>query len=122
MNIGYARTSTGDQTAALAAQQRGLKAWGCEKIFAEQASNAGQGKRLTECLAYLRDGDVLTVTKPDRLARAWRGGRDQRQADRADDCRQAMVAVNASTRSLPRSKIGCAGIPIAHSASRCWSI
>ena len=70
MNIGYARTSTSDQTAGLAAQQRDLKAWGCEKIFAEQASSAGQRKRLAECLAYLRDGDVLTVTKPDRLARS----------------------------------------------------
>ena len=70
MNIGYARTSTSDQIAGLAAQQRELKAWGCEKIFAEQASSAGQRKRLAECLAYLREGDVLTVTKPDRLARS----------------------------------------------------
>jgi DNA invertase Pin-like site-specific DNA recombinase len=70
MNIGYARTSTSDQIAGLAAQQRELKAWGCEKIFAEQASSAGQRKRLAECLAYLRQGDVLTVTKPDRLARS----------------------------------------------------
>ena len=54
----------------MAAQQRELKAWGCEKIFAEQASSAGQRKRLVECLAYLRQGDVLTVTKPDRLARS----------------------------------------------------
>jgi DNA invertase Pin-like site-specific DNA recombinase len=70
MNIGYARTSTSDQTAGLAAQQRELKAWGCEKIFAEQASSAGQRKRLAECLTYLHEGDVLTVTKPDRLARS----------------------------------------------------
>jgi DNA invertase Pin-like site-specific DNA recombinase len=70
MNIGYARTSTSDQIAGLAAQQRELKAWGCEKIFAEQASSAGQRKRLAECLAYLREGDMLTVTKPDRLARS----------------------------------------------------
>ena len=68
MNIGYARTSASNQTGGLAAQQRELKAWGCEKIFAEQASSAGQRKRLAECLAYLRDGDVLTTTKADRLA------------------------------------------------------
>jgi hypothetical protein len=36
MIVGYARTSTWDQTAGLAAQQRELKAWGCEKIFAAQ--------------------------------------------------------------------------------------
>ena len=29
-----------------------------------------QRTKLTECLAFLRDGDVLTVTKPDRLARS----------------------------------------------------
>jgi DNA invertase Pin-like site-specific DNA recombinase len=68
--VGYARTSTWDQTAGLAAQQRELKAWGCEKIFAAQASGAGQRKRLAECLAFLHEGDVLTVTKPDRLARS----------------------------------------------------
>ena len=26
--------------------------------------------QLAECLAFLREGDVLTVTKPDRLARS----------------------------------------------------
>jgi len=26
--------------------------------------------KLTECLAFMREGDVLTVTKPDRLARS----------------------------------------------------
>jgi DNA invertase Pin-like site-specific DNA recombinase len=26
--------------------------------------------KLAECLAFLREGDVLTVTKPDRLARS----------------------------------------------------
>jgi DNA invertase Pin-like site-specific DNA recombinase len=68
MIVGYARTSTWDQTAGLEAQQRELKAWGCEKIFAAQASRAGQRKRRAECLAFLHEGDVLTVTKPDRLA------------------------------------------------------
>ena len=29
-----------------------------------------QRTRLAECLAYPRDGDVLMVTKPDRLARS----------------------------------------------------
>jgi DNA invertase Pin-like site-specific DNA recombinase len=29
-----------------------------------------QRTKLTECLAFLREGDVLTVTKPDRLARS----------------------------------------------------
>jgi DNA invertase Pin-like site-specific DNA recombinase len=67
---GYARTSTWDQTAGLAAQQRDLKAAGAEKVFSEQASSVAQRTKLNECLAFLRDGDALTVTKPDRLARS----------------------------------------------------
>jgi DNA invertase Pin-like site-specific DNA recombinase len=30
----------------------------------------GQRTKLNECLAFLREGDVLIVTKPDRLARS----------------------------------------------------
>jgi DNA invertase Pin-like site-specific DNA recombinase len=70
MIVGYARTSTWDQTAGLAAQQRDLKAMGAEKVFSEQASSVAQRTKLNECLSFLRDGDVLTVTKPDRLARS----------------------------------------------------
>ena len=70
MMVGYARTSTWDQAAGLAAQQRDLKAAGAERMFSEQASSVAQRTKLNECLAFLRDGDVLTVTKPDRLARS----------------------------------------------------
>jgi DNA invertase Pin-like site-specific DNA recombinase len=70
MIIGYARTSTTDQTAGLAAQERDLTAAGAERIFAEQVSSVASRARLTECLTFLRDGDVLAVTKPDRLARS----------------------------------------------------
>jgi DNA invertase Pin-like site-specific DNA recombinase len=70
MIIGYARTSTTDQTAGLAAQQRDLIAAGAERIFAEQVSSIASRAHLTECLAFLREGDVLAATKPDRLARS----------------------------------------------------
>jgi DNA invertase Pin-like site-specific DNA recombinase len=70
MNVGYARTSTIDQAAGLAAQERDLKAAGAERIFAEQVSSTAKRAKLAECLAFLREGDVLTVTKPDRLARS----------------------------------------------------
>ena len=52
------------------AQERDLRAMGTEKIFAEQVSSVATRDRLKECLAFLRDGDVLVVTKPDRLARS----------------------------------------------------
>jgi DNA invertase Pin-like site-specific DNA recombinase len=68
--VGYARTSTVDQQAGLDAQVRDLKAGGAEKVFAEQVSSMAERPQLKACLAYLRDGDALIVTKPDRLARS----------------------------------------------------
>lgn len=70
MLIGYARTSTTDQNAGLAAQERDLIAAGAERVFKEQLSSVAQRAVLAECLGFLRHGDVLVVTKPDRLARS----------------------------------------------------
>jgi DNA invertase Pin-like site-specific DNA recombinase len=70
MFVGYARTSTADQTAGLEAQVRDLHAAGAEKVFSEQVSSVSQREALKACLEFLRDGDVLAVTKPDRLARS----------------------------------------------------
>jgi DNA invertase Pin-like site-specific DNA recombinase len=68
MNVGYARTSISDQPAGLDAQQRDLKAAGCERVFSEQVSSVVSRAKLAECMGVLRDDDMLTVTKPDRLA------------------------------------------------------
>jgi DNA invertase Pin-like site-specific DNA recombinase len=68
--VGYARTSTAEQEAGLAAQERDLRAAGCGKVFAERVSSVGKRTRLDAALDYLREGDVLMVTKPDRLARS----------------------------------------------------
>jgi DNA invertase Pin-like site-specific DNA recombinase len=68
--VGYARTSTAEQEAGLAAQERDLRAAGCGKVFAERVSSVGKRARLDAALDYLREGDVLMVTKPDRLARS----------------------------------------------------
>jgi DNA invertase Pin-like site-specific DNA recombinase len=70
MIVGYGRTSTSDQTAGLAAQDRDLTAAGAERVFSEQVSSVAQRSVLAECLSFLRRGDVLMVTKPDRLARS----------------------------------------------------
>jgi DNA invertase Pin-like site-specific DNA recombinase len=70
MNLGYARTSTVEQEAGLEAQQRNLKAAGVDKVFVEQVSSVAPRAQLELALDYLRDGDVLTVTKLDRLARS----------------------------------------------------
>jgi DNA invertase Pin-like site-specific DNA recombinase len=71
MIVGYARTSTEDQAAGLAAQERDLKAAGAERVFSEQVSSVAPTRAaLGDCLGFLRQGDVLMVTKPDRLARS----------------------------------------------------
>lgn len=72
MLIGYARTSTLDQTAGLDAQQRDLAAAGCERTYVEQVSSVDVGERqeLARALDNLRSGDALVVTKLDRLARS----------------------------------------------------
>jgi DNA invertase Pin-like site-specific DNA recombinase len=70
MIIGYARVSTLDQSAGLAGQDRDLEAAGADKVFTERASSVATRAVLADCLAFLRPGDVLMVTKPDRLARS----------------------------------------------------
>jgi len=69
MLIGYARTSTVDQRAGLEAQERDLRAAGAEEVYSEQVSSVDQRDRLDECLRFVRKGDAIMVTKPDRLAR-----------------------------------------------------
>lgn len=71
MKIGYARTSTTEQLAGLEGQERDLNAAGCERIFSEQVSGAATHRpQLEAALDHMRAGDVLMVTKPDRLARS----------------------------------------------------
>lgn len=69
--IGYARTSTTDQKAGLDAQLRDLQAAGCTKIFKEQLSSVANSRpELERALEFVREGDLLVVTKLDRLARS----------------------------------------------------
>lgn len=70
MIVGYARTSTVDQLAGLEGQERDLRAAGCEKLFVEQVSSVAKRTQLEAALDFVREGDTLMVTKPDRLARS----------------------------------------------------
>jgi DNA invertase Pin-like site-specific DNA recombinase len=72
MIVGYARTSTTEQTAGLEAQMRDLTDQGVEKTFSEQVSSVAERAELERALDFVRDGDVLIVTKLDRLARSIR--------------------------------------------------
>jgi DNA invertase Pin-like site-specific DNA recombinase len=69
---GYARVSTDGQS--LAAQEAQLRAAGCAKVYAEKISGKGTNGRveLAKALRRLDKGDVLIVTRLDRLARSTR--------------------------------------------------
>jgi DNA invertase Pin-like site-specific DNA recombinase len=72
MLIGYARTSTLDQTSGIEAQLKELQEAGCQKVFSEQVSSVDVMKReqLALTLDFIREGDSLVVAKLDRLARS----------------------------------------------------
>ena len=71
MFVGYARTSTVDQVAGFEAQIAALDQAGCEKVFREQVSAVARLRpELEAAMDFAREGDTLTVTKLDRLARS----------------------------------------------------
>jgi DNA invertase Pin-like site-specific DNA recombinase len=71
MIIGYARVSTEDQN--LDGQFDSLKAAGAERIFADKITGTARSRpELDRLIDQLRQGDVITVTKYDRLARSLR--------------------------------------------------
>src|SRR5436190_8768854 len=69
--VGYARVSTDGQT--LDAQQAALRAAGADQVYSEKISGAVTDRRqLARAIAALAPGDVLLVTRLDRLARSTR--------------------------------------------------
>ena len=71
MIYGYARVSTDGQS--VDAQVRQLREAGCQKVYRETASGAQTDRaQLRRALGQLAAGDVLLVTRLDRLARSTR--------------------------------------------------
>lgn len=69
MIYGYARVSTLDQK--LDIQRAELLKYGCEKIFEEKISGAKYNRpELQNLLKILKSGDMIVITKLDRLARS----------------------------------------------------
>lgn len=68
---GYGRVSTDGQT--LAGQEGQLMGVGCAKVFTEKVSGvASERPQLARLLNQVEEGDVLLVTRLDRLARSTR--------------------------------------------------
>jgi DNA invertase Pin-like site-specific DNA recombinase len=71
MMLGYARVSTSEQDTA--SQVSALMSAGCEKIFREKASGGRWDRpELIRLLDQLRPGDILIVSRLDRLSRSLR--------------------------------------------------
>ena len=65
--VGYARVSSTGQDLGVQLE----KLAGCDKVFNEKRSGLDAGRpELKRCIEYLREGDMLLVTKIDRLARS----------------------------------------------------
>ena len=70
MQLGYARVSTQDQHTQQ--QESGLHEAGCDRVFVDHGVSGAAEVRpgLERLLDQLRDGDVVVVTKLDRLGRS----------------------------------------------------
>jgi DNA invertase Pin-like site-specific DNA recombinase len=70
MLVGYARTSTADQVAGLEPSAATWRLLGPRRSSASTSSATAKRNALEGCLRFVREGDTLMVTKPDRLARS----------------------------------------------------
>lgn len=70
MKVGYAQVSTKGQSESLETQREALEAAGCTRVFQDTISGAKAARPgLKAALDYMRDDDVLVVTRLDRLGR-----------------------------------------------------
>jgi len=68
--VGYARVSTQEQS--LESQLESLESVGCSKIFYGKQSGKSEDneKQLSRLIDYVREGDIVVLTKLDRMGRS----------------------------------------------------
>lgn len=105
MLVGYARTSTAEQTAGLADQVAELTRLGCERVFEEHGSGVdSERQKLRDAIEFVRRGDVLVVTKPDRIARSAIDLLTTVQAVQAKGCEVRILSLGIDT-TAPTGKL-----------------
>src|SRR5208283_3866780 len=109
MISGYARVSTDGQS--LDTQVRQLRAAGAQKVFRETASGAQTDRpQLRRALSQLTEGDVLSVTRLDRLARSIRDrtgkGRERAKARGVKMGRRPKLTDHQKREALKRRDAG----------------
>ncbi len=76
-----------------------MRAAGAERLFSEETSSVATRAALRDALDYLRDGDVLMVTKLDRLARSIRDLMETVEAVKAKGAALRILAMDLDTGS-----------------------
>src|SRR5712672_2597894 len=72
MIVGYCRISTFEFSARLEAQRRDLAAIGAQEFFCEKSTVFGKRPELERAIEFARNGDVIAIAKPYRVARSTR--------------------------------------------------
>lgn len=112
MKIGYARVSSTGQSLDVQLEQ--LEAAGCDKIYQEKRSGTQRSHReqLERALDQVRSGDVLVVTRLDRLARSvpdlYAIVADLQESDVGFQClQQGAIDTTTPTGKLMFGVLGC---------------
>lgn len=102
--LGYARVSTDDQD--LSNQHTELKKAGCSKLFAEKITGTKRDRpELVRMLDQLRTGDIVVITRLDRLARSTRDLLDIAERIHTVDARLRSLAEPWADTTTPAGRM-----------------
>ncbi len=104
MMIGYARVST--QGEDVDQQRAALGAAGCIRLFEEKVSGSKRDRpELVKLLDHLQPGDVVTVTRLDRLARSTRDLLDIAERIREAEAGLRSLAESWADTTMPAGRM-----------------